>query len=173
MPKPFAGIALTAALVAQASLGGAQVAGDPEARDGSAERAARQAIRTFMTEWNAGDDARLRRVLHFPFVTVAGGGALVIDSRPEDFSQGFDQLRERDGWTRSSFDDDSYTAVRSSPDKVHAEIDFSRYGADGTPYLSSRVFLHPDQVAGSRWPRTPTMDRVPTSSRCGRAKTGT
>ena len=49
-------------------------------------------------------------------------------------------MRARDGWHRSSFDFDSYTVVKSSPEKVHAEIGFSRYRADGTRYLSSRVF---------------------------------
>ncbi len=140
MTGPLPGIAITVAFVAHASIGGAQVRGDVEARDETAERAAREALHAFMTEWNSADDARLRGVLHFPFVSVAGGGALTIDSRPEDFSQGFDQLRAREGWTRSSFDGGSYTVVASSPNKVHAEIDFSRYGAGGTPYMSSRVF---------------------------------
>ena len=49
-------------------------------------------------------------------------------------------MRARDGWHRSSFDFDSYTVVKSSPEKVHAEIGFSRYRAAGTRYLSSRVF---------------------------------
>ena len=142
MFQPFSRMAITVAFLGLTvgSIGGAPVQGEGEIRDATAERAARAALHAFMTEWNTADDARLRGVLHFPFVSVGGGGALIIDSRPEDFSQGFDQLRAREGWTRSSFDDDSYTAVKSSPDKVHAEIDFSRYGADGTPYLSARVF---------------------------------
>ena len=127
------------ACLAQGAIGGAQVR-DADVRDAAAEVAAKQALETFITEWNTADDANLRRAMHFPFVSVAGGGALVIDRRPEDFSQGFDQMRARDGWHRSSFDFDSYTVVKSSPDKVHAEIGFSRYRADGTRYLSSRVF---------------------------------
>ena len=132
-------VAVALAFLAQGAIGGAQVR-DAEVRDAAAEAAAKQALEAFITEWNTADDANLRRALHFPFVSVAGGGALVIDRRPEDFSQGFDQMRARDGWHRSSFDFDAYTVVRSSPEKVHAEIGFSRYRTDETEYLSSRVF---------------------------------
>ncbi len=136
-PAPDADMAMAAE--SDSSIGGAQVR-DAEMRDRDAEAAAREALEAFMTAWNTGDDANLRRVLHFPFVSVAGGGALVIDRRPEDFSQGFDQMRASQGWSRSSFDYESYTVVKSSPDKVHAEIDFSRYGADGAAYMTSRTF---------------------------------
>ena len=109
-------------------------------RDPVAAAAAREAFETFITRWNSGDDASLRTAMHFPFATVAGGGALVVDSRPVEFSAGFEQMRDREGWSRSSFDFDSYTVVRSSRDKVHAEIGFSRYRTDGTAYRTSRVF---------------------------------
>ncbi len=132
------GIATALAFVAPGPITAAQVR-DADMRDAAAEAEARQALETFITEWNTADDANLRGALNFPFVTVQGGGALVIDSRPEDFSQGFDQMRAV-GWNRSSFDFDSYTVVKSSPDKVHAEIGFSRYRADGTRYMNSRVF---------------------------------
>ncbi|MCY4661488.1 MAG: hypothetical protein OXF93_17030 [Acidobacteria bacterium] len=113
---------------------------DAETRHAAAEAAARQALQTFITQWNTAEDANLRRAMHFPFVTVPGGGALVVDDRPQDFSAGFDQMREREGWRSSSFDFDSFTVVRSSPEKVHAEVGFSRYGADGAAYRTSRVF---------------------------------
>lgn len=127
-----------AALILSATAG-AQVR-DDEVRDPAAEAAARQALVAFMTEWNTGNDANLRRAMNFPFVTVPGGGALIVDRRAEDFSQGFDGLRTREGWDRSSFDYDSLSVVKSSAEKVHLELGFSRYKADGTPYLSSRAF---------------------------------
>ena len=108
--------------------------------NGAAETAARQALETFITQWNTADDANLRRAMHFPFATVPGGGALIVDARPEDFSAGFDEMRAREGWSRSSFDFDSFVVVRASTDKVHASIGFSRHGADGTAYRTSRVF---------------------------------
>ena len=131
------GLATALAFLAQAAIGEAQVR---DAGDAAAEAAAKQALEVFITQWNTADNANLRTAMNFPFVTVLGGGALILKTRPEDFSEGFDQMRSREGWDRSSFDFDSYTVVKSSPDKVHAEIGFSRYRADGTAYRSSRVF---------------------------------
>ena len=113
---------------------------DAEARDAAAEAATRAALENFITRWNSADDASLRLAMHFPFATVPGGGALLVDARPEDFSAGFDEMRTREGWSSSSFDFDSLAVVKSSPDKVHAEIGFSRYQADGAAYRTSRVF---------------------------------
>ena len=139
--------------------------GLPQNRDAApggaaAEAAARQALQTFITQWNTGEDANLRRAMHFPFVTVPGGGALIVDDRPQDFSAGFDQMRAREGWRSSSFDFDSFTVVKSSPDKVHAEVGFSRYGADGAAYRTSRVFYIVTRRDG-RWAiqlRTPAAE---------------
>ena len=132
-------VVLAMGILAMGSPGLAQPR-DAEVRDAAAETAARQALETFITRWNTGDDANLRGAMHFPFVTVPGGGALIVDAQPEDFSAGFDEIRAREGWSRSSFDFDSFAVVKSSTDKVHAEIGFSRYGADGTAYRTSRVF---------------------------------
>ena len=119
---------------------GAAQTRDAAAGDGAAETAARQALEAFITQWNTADDANLRRAMHFPFATVPGGGALIVNDRPEDFAAGFDEMRAREGWSRSSFDFDSYTVLGSSPGKVHAAIGFSRYGADGAAYRTSRVY---------------------------------
>ena len=47
-------------------------------------------------------------------------------------------IRESDG-DRSSFDYDLLRVIKSSADKVHVELGFSRYQADGTAYRSARV----------------------------------
>ena len=150
---------LALGLLAAGSRGEAQVR-DAAAGNAATETAARQALLTFITLWNTGQDANLRRAMHFPFVTVPGGGALIVDDRPQDFAAGFDQMREREGWRSSSFDFDSFTVVRSSPDKVHAEVGFSRYGADGAAYRTSRVFYIVTRRDG-RWAiqlRTPAAE---------------
>ena len=85
-------VAAALALVVQGSAVGAQQR-DVDARDETAEASARDAFEAFITEWNTADDANLRGAMHFPFVTVPGGGALIIDDQPEDFSAGFDQMR--------------------------------------------------------------------------------
>lgn len=113
---------------------------EADVRDSAAEAAARQALERFITRWNSGDDVQLRDAMHFPFVSVTESGSVVIDIEPDDFTAGFEQMRSGRGWTRSAFDFDSFTVIKSSPEKVHAEIDFARYGADGSAYLRSRVF---------------------------------
>jgi hypothetical protein len=110
------------------------------AQDLNAEAEAKNALDAFITAWNTGEDANLRKTMNFPFVTFGGAGAVRIAERPEDFSQGFDRMREREGWARSSFDFDSYSVVKSWADRVHCEIDFNRYKADGTRYGGGRVF---------------------------------
>ena len=80
-------VVLTMGILAMGSPGLAQPR-DAEARDAAAETAARQALETFITQSNTSDDANLRRAMHFPFATVPGGGALIVDAQQEDFSAG-------------------------------------------------------------------------------------
>ena len=51
---------------------------------------ARAALERFMTEWNSGDDARLRTAMHFPFVNFFGGDRVSVVRDPETFTQGFE-----------------------------------------------------------------------------------
>ena len=92
------GIATALAFLALGAIGEAQVR---EAGDAAAEAAAKEALEVFITQWNTADNANLRTAMNFPFVTVPGGGALILNNRPEDFSEGFDQMRAREGWDRS------------------------------------------------------------------------
>ena len=62
---------------------------------------------------------------------------MFIASEPSDFTTNFEAMREREGWVRSSFD--SIEVSRSSPDKVHCNVVYSRYGADGTAYRTATV----------------------------------
>jgi len=116
------------------SLSGALVS----AQDRAAEAAAKESLEAFIAAWNMGDDVQLRKTMNFPFVTFGAGQAVRVAERAEDFTQGFEQMRQK-GWARSSFDFDSFTVYGSSAEKVHCEIGFSRYRADGTPYFTGRV----------------------------------
>lgn len=113
---------------------------DDDSGEVAAEIATRLALEAFIAQWNTGENVNLRRTMNFPFVTVAAGGNLIIDLKPEDFSQDFNQLRDRQGWDRSSFEFNSLSVIKSSPEKVHVELDFTRYSSDGTAYMGSRVF---------------------------------
>jgi len=100
----------------------------------------RQFLEKWMTAWNEGDDAKLRSVMHFPFVTFGGGSGVLINNTPEDFTQGFDRMREQEGWASSSFDYNTLKIFMSSETKVHLSLDFSRYKADGERYVTANVF---------------------------------
>ncbi|MFP6582475.1 MAG: hypothetical protein VCD00_07935 [Candidatus Hydrogenedentota bacterium] len=111
-----------------------------QADNSDAPLVARQALETFMTKWNTGDDEQLRTAMNFPFVTFIGGSRVIIHDSPKDSSQGFDRMRERDGWDHSSFDYDSMEIFMSSAEKVHLSIDYSRFKADGERYSTGNVF---------------------------------
>ena len=102
-------------------------------RNEEAESAARQVLEAFMMALNTGDDAKLRTTMHFPFVTFDGGSRVFVNKTPEDFSQGFDGMREREGWASSSFDYNTLKIFMSSEEKVHLSLDYHRYKEDGDP----------------------------------------
>ena len=83
-PIHLATIAALALGILAAGSPGLSQTRDAETRHATAEAAARQALQTFITQWNTAEDAHLRRAMHFPFVTVPGGGALVVDDRAQD-----------------------------------------------------------------------------------------
>ena len=82
--------------------------------------------------------------------TGAGGGVVIVADEPGDFRAGFDELRENEGWSRSTFDFDSFSVLRSSPEKVHLESSYSRLRTDDTVYRQSRVFYIVTREDG-RW----------------------
>lgn len=110
-----------------------------DARDSNAEAECKKALEFFIAQWNTGEDAELRKAMNFPFVSFGGGNAVGISEKPEDFSQQFGHMRERDGWASSTFDFDSLKFFDSSPEKVHCAIDFDRFKADGSRYGGGRV----------------------------------
>ena len=111
----------------------------PEARSIEAEGEAKKALEAFITAWNTGEDSNLRKTMHFPFISLFSARTTQIANQPEEFSAGFDRMREREKWLRSAFDFDSFAVIISSPDKVHCEIDFERYNTAGERYTRGRV----------------------------------
>jgi hypothetical protein len=109
-------------------------------KNDEAEAVARQALEKFMTEWNTGDDAQLRTAMNFPFVTFGGGSRVTIDEKAENFSQGFDRMRETQGWASSSFSYDTLKIFMTSEDKIHLSVDYNRFNADGEKYSTGNVF---------------------------------
>jgi hypothetical protein len=75
---------------------------------------------------NAGDAAALVQTLHFPHYRLAGGRMQVWD-RPDNYLQDFHK-RAGAGWHHSVWD--FRNPIGAGPDKVHLDVQFSRYRAD-------------------------------------------
>ena len=101
----------------------------PDERPEAPEAAALAVLDRFMTALNAGDQLALAATLHFPHYRLAQGRLQVWD-RPEDYT--LDGFRSRAGsdWARSAWD--FRTVTGAGPDKVHLDVQFTRYRADGS-----------------------------------------
>lgn len=96
---------------------------------------ARAALEAFFEAFNARDNAGMRNAMNFPHVRLASNRVRVVD-RAEDFSTPFERLEEAEGWHHSTLD--AVELVHSGPDKVHFDVTFSRYDADGERYATHR-----------------------------------
>lgn len=115
-----------------------------------AETAARELLVTFMTAWNEADDVALRKAMHFPFVTFGGGAGVNIDETADEFSQGFEGMREGEGWHSSSFDYDTVKVYLTGKDKVHLSVGYNRFKENGETYATGTVFYVATKIDG-RW----------------------
>jgi hypothetical protein len=102
-----------------------------------AEQAARAALEQFLAAWNAADIDAVRATLNYPHLTIGPAGQVFVVNEASAFRTDFQAMRDREGWASSTFD--SYDMVASSADKVHCEVVFSRYRADGECYGTGRV----------------------------------
>jgi hypothetical protein len=79
---------------------------------------------------NAHDSEAMRAVFHFPHYRFAGAKVTIFE-RPEDLSfTEFERRARADGWARSEID--QRRVLQAGPDKVHIEVHFTRYRADGS-----------------------------------------
>lgn len=81
-----------------------------------------------MAALNAHDNASLAATLHFPHYRLSGGRMRVWEA-PDTYFSDF-VARAGDGWHHSAWD--SRTPIAVSPDKVHLDVTFTRYRADGS-----------------------------------------
>jgi hypothetical protein len=99
--------------------------------------AARAALDVFLAAWNAADNAALQRAVNYPFVTVGPAGQTHVAAKPEEFTTNFDRLRQTEGWASTTWD--GFHVVSAGEAKVHCVVDYTRYHADGAPYLRGRI----------------------------------
>jgi hypothetical protein len=103
------------------------------------EQTARAVMEEFFRAWNTGEDAELRKVQHFPFITLGANGRTSIAMKAEDFTQNFPALRQNEGWAKSTLDGIQVLPV-AAPDKIHLVVTYSRYKADGSKYVTGETF---------------------------------
>jgi hypothetical protein len=101
---------------------------------GSREADARAPIDAFFKAFNARDNEALKKTLHYPHVRINEAGGVNIWKDASEAATNFDGLTRNEGWARSSLD--SVTMRQNDPIKVHFEVVFSRYKADGTRYAT-------------------------------------
>ena len=97
--------------------------------DEAAVAAAMAVMDRFMAALNARDEAALQATLHFPHYRLAAGGMQVFE-RPQDYTLAGFFSRAGDGWARSAWD--FRRVIAAGPDKVHLDVQFTRYRADGS-----------------------------------------
>lgn len=100
-----------------------------DAPDEHAAQAAMVLLDRFMAALNARDQKALAATLHFPHHRLAGGRWTVWE-RPEDYTIEAFAARAGDGWARSGWD--FRRVVAAGAEKVHLDVQFARYRADGS-----------------------------------------
>ena len=94
---------------------------------------ARKTVESFFEAFNARDHAGMQASLNYPHVRFASGRVQTWNE-PAEFLTPFKALEEREGWHHSTLD--ACEPVHAGADKVHLDVRFRRYHADGTCYAS-------------------------------------
>jgi hypothetical protein len=124
-PTHVARLAVIALVVTASSPAGAQR---------SREADARAPIDAFFKAFNARDNDALKKTLHYPHVRINETGNVNVWRDASEAGTNFEGLIRSEGWARSSLD--SVTMRQNDPVKVHFEVVFSRYKADGSKYAT-------------------------------------
>jgi hypothetical protein len=101
--------------------------------DGTPEAGALEVTDEFMASFNARDAAAHARTLAYPHVRLAGGTVRTwqrADEATSAMEQVFTALTEQVGWDHSGWDHRRVVHARS--DKVHLDVQFTRYRRDGS-----------------------------------------
>jgi hypothetical protein len=98
------------------------------------EIAARAPIEAFFTAFNARDNEALKKTLHYPHVRINEAGGVNVWKDASEAGTNFEGLTRSEGWARSSLD--SVAMRQNDAIKVHFDVVFSRYKADGTKYAT-------------------------------------
>ena len=116
-----------------------------EGRAEAEQAGAVAAVEAFYEAWNVGDIEAVRETMNYPHVSLFPGH-VEVRATPADFESPFERLREAQGWHRSSLD--RAHVLWNRDDKVCVDAHWSRYGEDGTRYLSGNIIYLVTRVDG-------------------------
>jgi len=84
----------------------------------------------FLAALNAGDQATLLATMHFPHYRLAGVTMRVWEQADASYLAGF-HARAGEGWHHTEWD--FRRVIVAGPEKVHLDVQFTRYRADNSP----------------------------------------
>lgn len=103
--------------------------------DAAASVAAIVVLDRFLAALNAGDEAALLATMHFPHYRIAGVTMRVWKQPDDSYLAGF-YARAGEGWHHTEWD--FRRVIAAGPEKVHLDVQFTRYRADNLPIGSFR-----------------------------------
>jgi hypothetical protein len=114
--------------------------------DAAAVTAAMAVLDRFLAALNAGDEAGLLATMHFPHYRLAGVTMRVWEQPDQSYLSGF-YARAGEGWHHTEWD--FRRVIVAGPEKVHLDVQFTRYRADNSMigrYRSLYVVTQRDEV---------------------------
>jgi len=99
-----------------------------ETHDEKAVAVAMAVLDAHMAGLNARDEAKISASLHFPHYRLSQGRMQVWETSDQYFADFL--ARAGDGWNHSAWD--FRNIVAAGPEKVHLDVQFTRYRADGS-----------------------------------------
>lgn len=97
---------------------------------------AAKAIEAYFKAFNAYDEEGYKNSQHFPNIRINDRGSVSIVMNASELlplSTVLAYFKKKEGWHHSALD--SMEVIHASPVKVHFNIEFSRYKADGSRYV--------------------------------------
>ena len=116
------------------------------ADESEAVTAALAVLDRHMAALNARDPVALAATLHFPHYRLAGG-RMQVWQQPDNYFADF-LARAGDGWHHSAWD--ARVPIAATAEKVHLDVAFTRFRADGSSLGHFRSLWVVARLAG-RW----------------------
>ncbi len=105
--------------------------------DAEAEAAARAVIDEFFTAWNGANNAAMLKTMNLPHAFIVRNGRAAVAKTPERIATDFEAMRKREDWHHSKYKD--LKIIHASPDKVLAQLTFTRHHEDDAIYATVPV----------------------------------